>query len=136
MADTAKKVKVLELYHTCSACPSQWEGKTADGQYIYVRYRWGQLTIGAAKTFPAAVWEHNVFDKDIGDGLDGYMPYEEMIEHTKGKVDWLPAEEVRSDIGGVYRAQWKAFKAEQEAKSESEKVMDSVSNNTGGRDSN
>lgn len=111
MADEAnKKVKVIELWHTCSACPSQWEGKTADGQYIYVRYRWGHLTIGTGKTFAVAVFENNIFDKNFQDGFDGYMPYEELIEATKAKVEWPPVSEVKARLGGVYENEFEESK--------------------------
>lgn len=37
------EMKITSLMQTCFACPSQWEGKTEKGQYLYIRYRWGYL---------------------------------------------------------------------------------------------
>jgi len=106
-------VKVVELYRTCQACPSQWEGKTSDDNYIYVRYRWGHLTIGVAKSFPAAIWGNNIVDTQIGDGLDGVLPYEELIELTKDEVEWLPLDKVQDSIGGVYKDEFEKEQGEE-----------------------
>jgi hypothetical protein len=27
------------------ACPSMWEGELSDGRHVYVRYRWGAISI-------------------------------------------------------------------------------------------
>ena len=32
---------------TCAACPNQWDAWTADGQYLYLRYRSGIGTVDA-----------------------------------------------------------------------------------------
>ncbi|MBM9504183.1 hypothetical protein [Actinacidiphila acididurans] len=34
--------KLVRVVQTCSACPSQWDAWTADGQYLFLRYRHGQ----------------------------------------------------------------------------------------------
>lgn len=72
---------------TCSACPSQWDIYTDDGEYIYARYRWGRLTLTLNP------WRENteeLYRKDIGDDLDGVMEMEttELVEHTKSILDW------------------------------------------------
>jgi hypothetical protein len=41
------KLKVATLEKTCEACPSQWEGVGANGEDIYIRYRWGTLWLEA-----------------------------------------------------------------------------------------
>lgn len=38
-----------ELYKTCDACPSQWEGRTTDNRPVYVRSRSGRLTAGVGE---------------------------------------------------------------------------------------
>jgi hypothetical protein len=40
--------KVKSLTKTCHACPSQWEGKLDDGRDLYIRFRWGWLTLSVA----------------------------------------------------------------------------------------
>jgi len=39
------KVKVVSVEQTCFGCPSSWVGKTAEGQEVYARYRWGFLRV-------------------------------------------------------------------------------------------
>ena len=38
-------LRVIEIKKTCEAAPSQWEGVDAEGRPVYVRYRWGYLSI-------------------------------------------------------------------------------------------
>ncbi|WP_046506189.1 hypothetical protein [Streptomyces odonnellii] len=40
--DTDEGRKLVRVVQTCSACPSQWDAWTADGQYLYLRYRHGE----------------------------------------------------------------------------------------------
>ncbi len=47
-------VKVVELAHTCLACPSQFEGVLDDGRIMFVHYRHGLLTVGAGRDFDEA----------------------------------------------------------------------------------
>ena len=48
-------IVVTEIVQTCGACPSQWEGKTADGRHVYVRYRYGFLQVGIGATLDETV---------------------------------------------------------------------------------
>ena len=52
---TTPRIVVTELRKTCDACPSQWEGRTADGRHIYIRYRFGDLSFGTGESFESAV---------------------------------------------------------------------------------
>ena len=63
-------IRVVELNKTCHACPSQWEGMTEEGLYVYIRYRWGYLS--------ASVGREDVYGKRIGDGYDGVLDDTEM----------------------------------------------------------
>jgi len=58
-ADAMPTTRVSKLTQTCKGSPSQWEGLTDDGQFIYVRYRWGCLSIGSGKTMDEAVGNVN-----------------------------------------------------------------------------
>lgn len=89
-----EKVTVESLYHTCSACPSQWQGRTKDGKHIYVRFRWGHLTIGVGETFEDAVHTRELVDLDHGDGFDGCMKFEELVGLTQDKINWLDPKDV------------------------------------------
>lgn len=77
-------MKIKNLECTCEACPSQWEGTTINGEAIYIRYRWGRLTIRLSKpdgTIEDAVENGKLlYDKQIGDGMDGVISLEEVIE--------------------------------------------------------
>jgi hypothetical protein len=38
-------MEVVDLVQTCGSCPSQWEARTEDNRPVYVRYRWGYLSV-------------------------------------------------------------------------------------------
>lgn len=69
-------MRVDNLHQTCSACPSQWEGKTDRGHNVYVRYRWGCLSVRVS-LYPD------------GDAVDGVEVYSEQIgDEYDGCIDW------------------------------------------------
>ena len=72
---------------TCSACPSQWEGKLEDGRAIYIRYRWGNLTASVSKepteNLDEAVSGECIYDEIIDDPKGGTLSTEEMLNYTK-----------------------------------------------------
>jgi len=74
------KLTVTELKMTCSGFPSQWEGRTTCGKYIYVRYRWGGLRAGVGITIKDAVRDRNSFDWESED-MGGIMDTETMMKH-------------------------------------------------------
>lgn len=84
--------RVVALKKTCTACPSQWEGALEDGRVIYVRYRWGELSVGTGNDIDEAV--HNGWTDDAlygdytGDGFDGYMGFEELRVHLHGLLEF------------------------------------------------
>lgn len=81
----AQKFKVKSCEQTCSACPSEWDIFTTDDQYIYVRYRWGGLTLTFDFDGPN---EKIIYAENIGGGFDGCMSTEELKQHTKDILDW------------------------------------------------
>lgn len=79
----------MRVRKTCYACPTQWEGHTDDGRYVYFRYRSGYMSIdvaadksscnfgtGGTTTYAAD------FAKDRG-SWDGHMDDEEVMLHLK-----------------------------------------------------
>jgi hypothetical protein len=72
---------VVELRETCSACPSQWEGRAEDGRWIYIRYRFGLLRVGVGDCLADAV-AGAMLDKGVvvewGGPHDGTMDEETM----------------------------------------------------------
>lgn len=85
-------IPVAMVRMTCPASPSQWEGATADGRKVYVRYRWGMLRIGLGATFQEAVADHQTFHVVLGDSLHGHLTYAQLIAATVGIFEW-PAED-------------------------------------------
>lgn len=76
-------IRITELTRTCEACPSQWEGRTADGDYVYIRYRWGTLSVGIGNSIDSAIDDRDTIKK-FGDGLDGSMSYSDLRTALKG----------------------------------------------------
>lgn len=70
-----------ELQMTCSACPSQWEGYTTDGAFIYIRYRYGYLTVDLHDYIGECIFEWTSDDL-----WDGSMDTETMLRLTGLKV--------------------------------------------------
>jgi hypothetical protein len=82
-------IRVIEIRNTCGACPSQWEGRLSDGRFIYVRYRWGYLSIRVGSPdVRAAISGEEVFGQYAGEFMDGWMTYEDLKKHTQGKIEW------------------------------------------------
>ncbi len=83
---------VLTLKKTCLACPSQWEGALDDGRAVYARFRHGHLSVGIGETVERAVdnamSDQALYEGDIGDGLDGFMDFEELKAHLRGLIEF------------------------------------------------
>jgi hypothetical protein len=73
---------------TCIACPAQWEFKTDDGEYVYIRYRGGAFSAKIGSTRDSAVSGELLVFGDFGDSLDGYMTTEEMEELLKIRIEF------------------------------------------------
>lgn len=84
--------KVLVLKKTSLACPSQWEGVLEDGRAVYARYRWGELSVGVGDGVDEAVRsgmsDQALYADPVGDGLDGYMDFEELKAHLHGLLEF------------------------------------------------
>lgn len=74
------------LTETCRSCPSQWEGMTEDGRAVYVRYRWGYLSVGVGRTLREAVdascSDDEWFGVEIGGGYSGDISEDDMLALT------------------------------------------------------
>ena len=73
-------IKIKEIRKTCIGCPAQWEGITTENKSVYVRYRWGNLSID--------IGGKDFIHKSIGNGLDGCMDYTELKWNTKELIEW------------------------------------------------
>jgi hypothetical protein len=80
-------LRLIELVQTCSACPSQWEGETAEGLEFYARYRWGTLRWGLGYSpedaARAAMESEGIV---LGDSLDGVLSGSEMLREVGAEV--------------------------------------------------
>lgn len=87
-------MKVTSIVQTSTACPSQWEGTLEDGRMVYVRYRWGYLSVRVSPTPTTEVLDavdgEEVFGKEIGGGLDGWLSYSQLKEEVPADVIEFP----------------------------------------------
>ena len=85
-------ILVKEIEQTLVACPSQWEGITDDDRPIYIRYRWGFLSVRIGppgdKSEFAAVRGKEIFRKKLGGANDGILSHEELVEVTSGLIQF------------------------------------------------
>lgn len=92
---------VTSLKKTCTACPSQWEGSLDDGRVLYARYRWGELSVGLGERIEDAIdssgSDEALFCEHVGDGLDGFMAFEELRAHLYGLLDFPANLEVEGE---------------------------------------
>lgn len=91
-----KKVTITKITKTCAACPAQWEAKTDDGMVVYIRYRWGGLSICIGDTIDNAVMGKEIMHTSYGNGLDGTMDYETLKEIAKKYIVFPESEESNS----------------------------------------
>lgn len=82
-------ITVESIVQTCQAWPAQWEGRTTDGRFVYVRYRWGWLQVGFGATLEEA-YDDETIDVQLGGDVDGVLSYEQLIAATQGQVEWPP----------------------------------------------
>jgi len=73
-------IKVKDLIRFGSFCPTQWDGETDNGEKVYIRYRWGVLTVDLNG--------EEVFSVKAGEEFDGIMSDEDMKEFTKSLINW------------------------------------------------
>jgi hypothetical protein len=93
----SERIKIRSLTRTCRACPAQWDGETDDGRKVYVRFRWGRLSIriglvGDHSEF-AAVRGEEIFTIDTGGGFNGRLDFSEL-KAMAGKTLEFPDKEI------------------------------------------
>jgi hypothetical protein len=68
---------IASIIQTCSACPSQWSGKTLEGEDVYIRYRHGCLRMD--------INGNTVYEADeVDDDYDSYIDLQEALQHIGG----------------------------------------------------
>lgn len=87
-------VTISRIERTCYACPAQWDAWTDEGDYVYIRYRWGWLSVEISGD--EREWEEDkhtiLLEGEFGHQMSGFMSYDELRDVTKG-VLVLPDEE-------------------------------------------
>lgn len=70
---------LARIVQTCCACPSQWDAWTVDGQYLYLRYRFGRGTVDAYDSPDGETWV------EVPDGR--VVEFRDPDEPMKGEID-------------------------------------------------
>lgn len=93
------KHKIKTLTKTCDGFPAQWEGKTYEDKFVYVRYRFGCLQLSVADSEYYAVMgtespvtfcssTPSTVYLDVGDEMDGSMELTELIHYSQEFFDF------------------------------------------------
>lgn len=69
---------IVRAVQTSWACPSQWDAWTADGQYLYLRFRHGRGTVDTVRGSINA----NIAQFTTDDDLDGVIDLAEFCERA------------------------------------------------------
>lgn len=83
---------ITSIKQTCKSSPSQWVVKLKDGRMMDIRYRWGVLSMRISESstndiFDVVVSGKQIFKKQIGDSLDGYMKTKDMLSYLKEALE-------------------------------------------------
>ncbi len=72
---------IASLKRTCIACPSQWEGVLEDSRPIYIRFRWGELSVRLGEIglgVESAIDAPDCFEWEADGGIDGYITIDQV----------------------------------------------------------
>jgi len=93
---TRQIVGIKYIKRTSETCPSQWEVKLMDGRMVYVRYRWGILSIrvSSKKTdnIMDAVNGKEIIGGKLGTGFDSFLDDDVMKQYLKRALEKLANE--------------------------------------------
>lgn len=96
------KYKVKTLTKTCNGYPAQWEGRTFDDKYIYIRYRFGCLRLSVSDTEDGAVLggssNCDTVSISYGDEYSGRLDIEELIRLSNNFFNFNECEFLEDDI--------------------------------------
>ncbi|MFJ4682041.1 hypothetical protein [Streptomyces sp. NPDC088789] len=75
------------VIETCPAVPAQWDAWTVDGQYLYLRYRFGRGTVDAYDSHNPDTWNaipdgHFAEFSDPDDPWRGEIELSEFLDRT------------------------------------------------------
>lgn len=83
-------IKITTIKNTCNACPSQWEAIDAESRPVYIRYRWGCLSIRVGEQgqdISDAIRSKPIFEEQLEDNLGGVLSYEDLKIATVGVME-------------------------------------------------
>ncbi|MGI5288046.1 hypothetical protein ACQEVF_32540 [Nonomuraea polychroma] len=92
-------IVLAKVVQTCAACPSQWDAWTVDGQYLYLRYRFGVGTVEAQPSPDEDTWSDRPPLVKFGEpSLHGSISLEEFVaaadiklaDHPGHRQEWRP----------------------------------------------
>jgi hypothetical protein len=102
------KIIVVTATMEFPMCPTLVTGTTNEGATVYVRYRWGRLTVRLDPRDPAphggaaGVW---IMFKELDPGgLAGCLTYDEIRELTAEIIEW--PEELSPQIFAENEGEW------------------------------
>ena len=79
-------MKIFDPEMTCSACPAQWQGRTQGERPVYVRYRWGYLSVRVGPLggdLSSAIGGVRVYGEQLGHEYDGSIEWREVRDRIK-----------------------------------------------------
>lgn len=86
----APRLVLASLEKTTYACPTQYEGKLVDGRVVYMRYRWGKLSVRVAGQEADLFTSKDtvIYCETIGEEMAGVLDNEELIEKLSHLFDF------------------------------------------------
>jgi hypothetical protein len=91
-------MKITKIMNCGTVCPTQWIGATEDNRAVYIRYRWGRLTVHYGEreklSEVAAVCGKLFYEKDLNRPAEGYLRYSELKSIVLPSIS-LPKKESR-----------------------------------------
>lgn len=90
-------IKIVEIYQTCNVAPSQWDAWTDEGEYIYIRHRWGILTISRGAVLNV------VLEIEPDSSTTSFLSYADLVKELATELDfssahWLTDEEHKAKV--------------------------------------
>ena len=96
-----RPIRVKSIKDLGTSCPTQFEGLTEDGQYIYIRYRYDILTVRLAnseeecfKDDSSKILTVHFISKDEWNGVIDYDTVREILIEKEIYLPVNPEEEV------------------------------------------
>ena len=84
-------MKIKNIVQISDVCPAQWEARTMDDRPVYIRYRFGELSVGVgepgASIESAASFRKEIFRKKIGGNYSGVISWNEVAPYITDCIE-------------------------------------------------